>query len=83
MTKLEEIAAIGTAAVKRLREQKLAAGQPFLIHSQDLPEMQSYLEYPDRSIRIVAVSSDTRSFTVLKDLPEEKARQIRQEHNLA
>ncbi len=82
MGSIEELKAIGGKVVRRLRKQKLEAGMPFLIWSDKLPRDQSYLEYPDHSIKIVAVAPDLRSFTVIRELTAGQTNQIRQELNL-
>lgn len=72
----------GTEAVKRLRKKKLSAGKPFMINSKDLPGNQGYLEYPDHSINLVAVSNDERSFTIIRQLTIAEAQSIRDRFNL-
>ena len=44
MSDLEVLENVGTAAVKRLRKQELAAGFPFMINSKDLPSIQCYMD---------------------------------------
>lgn len=83
MSELEVLEHIGTAAVKRLRKSKLSAGKPFMINSDDLPSGQSYLEYPDGTIRIVKVSADSRSFTMLAELDGDQAKIVRIRHGIA
>ena len=73
---------IGKVAVRNLRMRKLQAGHPFMINSKDLPPKQSYLEYPDHSIRIVSISSDTRSFVKISELSSSEADKIRRKFNL-
>jgi hypothetical protein len=51
MTKLEEIQHLSSHVVRKLRKSKLAAGKPFMINSKNLPAQQSYLEFPDHSIK--------------------------------
>jgi hypothetical protein len=82
MGTIEELKAISGKAVRRLRKQKLEAGKPFLIWSDKLPKDQSYLEYPDHSIKIVSVAPDLRSFTVLQELNAMQTNDIRRELNL-
>jgi len=82
MSELEVIERIGTSAVKQLRDNKLAAGVPFMINSKDLPSKQSYLEYPDHSIQIVTVSADAHSFITVKVLDAREADLVRVKYNL-
>ncbi len=82
MSELEVIEKIGTNAVKKLRDNKLAAGVPFMINSKDLPSKQSYLEFPDHSIQIVTVSVDAHSFITVKVLDAREADLIRLKYNL-
>lgn len=58
----------GTEAVKRMRQQKLRDGQPFMINVRELPADQCYLEYPDGSISQVAVVSAKRDFRIIRKL---------------
>ena len=54
--------------VKKLREQKLRAGLPFMINVQELDSNQCYLEYPNGIIKLVSVVSATKDIYVLKEL---------------
>ncbi len=60
MSTLQNIEKKGTAAVKRLRSQKLAKGLPFMINSNELPTTQCYIEYPNGSIQLVALSKNAQ-----------------------
>jgi hypothetical protein len=82
MGTIEELKVISGRVVRQLRKQKLEAGKPFLIWSDKLPKDQSYLEYPDRSIKIVTVAPDLRSFTVIRELTTGQTNHIRRELNL-
>lgn len=82
MGELEVIERIGTNAVKKLRESKLAAGLPFMINSKDLPSKQCYLEFPDHSIQIVTVSADAHSFITIQILEPQEADLIRLKYSL-
>lgn len=68
MGTIDELKEISETVVKRLRTKKLASGRPFLIWSKKLPQNQSYLEYPDHSIKVVSVAPDLKSFIVVKEL---------------
>jgi len=82
MSDLEVLENIGTAAVKRLRKNELAAGFPFMINSKELPSGQSYMEYPDGANSIVTVATDKRSFDTVRKLSDKVARAIRDHFNL-
>ncbi len=82
MGTIEELKTISGTVVRRLRRQKLDNGKPFLIWSDKLPKNQSYLEYPDHSIKIVTVSPDLMSFTVVEELTNVQAQVLRNELNL-
>ena len=82
MSDLEILEQTGTEAVKRLRKRKLASGKPFMINSKDLPVKQSYLEYPDHTISIVAVGPDSRSFITVRKLSGTQAQSLRRRFGL-
>ena len=82
MGTIENLKAIGRTVVRRLRRQKLDSGKPFLIWSNKLPKHQSYLEYPDHSIKIVSVAPNLKSFTIIRELTKSQAQVIRKELNL-
>ncbi len=82
MDSIEELNAIGSNAVRRLRKKKLDSGKPFMFWSNELPNNQSYLEYPDRSIKIVTVSSDLKSFHFLSELTQNQINTIRRKLSL-
>jgi len=63
----------GTEAVKRLREEKLRNGVPFMINAKELPTNQAYLEYPDGTIKLVSVSKGARQFTFVRELTKEES----------
>lgn len=82
MGTIEELKEISGTVVRRLRKQKLDKGKTFMIWSSALPKNQSYLEYPDNSIKIVSVAPDHRSFTVIRELTRQQAQSIRKKHKL-
>ena len=82
MSDLEILEKIRSEAVMRLRVKKLAAGKPFMINSNKLPRKQNYLEFPDRSIKLVTVAHDSHSFIILKELSRSHAQAVRQRYNL-
>jgi len=82
MGTIEELKDVSNTAVRKLRQQKFNRGKPFLIWSDKLPSDQSYLEYPDHSVKIVVVSSDRMSFEVVKELSKSQSRTILKSFNL-
>ena len=56
MTTLTRMEEKGTAAVRKLRIQKLLNGHPFMINSKELISNQGYLEYPDGTIKLVSIT---------------------------
>ena len=82
MSDLEVLENIGTAAVMQLRKEKLASGKSFMINSEALPPKQSYMEYPDGTISIVAVAPDERSFVIISKLSTAQAQSVRHRFNL-
>ncbi len=83
MLTLQNIGKKGTAAVKRLRSQKLAKGLPFMINSKELPSTQCYLEYPNGSIQLVTLSKNVRDFDVIRELSFEETGLLRAKFKLA
>jgi len=82
MSTIEELNAIGGTVVRRLRRKKLESGKPFLIWSSELPKNQSYLEYPDHSIKVVTVSPNLKSFHLVRELTQVQIEIIRRKFNL-
>jgi hypothetical protein len=82
MESIEKLQEISATVVRNLRKQKLSMGHPFMINSRDLPAKQSYLEYPDTSIKIVSVGLDSRSFTEIRKLSNQEAAAVRKLYNL-
>lgn len=83
MLTLQNIQGKGTAAVKRLRTQKLAKGLPFMINSKELPSNQCYLEYPNGSIHLVTLSKTAREFDVIRELSIQESSRLRIRYKLS
>jgi len=81
-TDLQTLEKSGTDAVKRLRKQKLEAGVPFMINSNELPSKQSYMEYPDKSMTIVTIATDQHSFEIVRKLSDDEANSVRRRYKL-
>jgi hypothetical protein len=73
----------GTNAVRKLREQKLRAGLPFMINTKELATNQCYLEYPDGAIRLVTVRHTARDIEVDRELSNYEAIQLRKQFDFA
>jgi len=82
MSGMEIIENVGTDAVRRLRSAKLNAGKPFMINSKDLPSQQSYMEFPDNTVKIVSVAANGQSFVTVVELSLEEANAVRSKYNL-
>lgn len=67
----------GTNAVKKLREQKLRNGLPFMINVKELSTNQCYLEYPNGSIKLITVVPSTRDINVIRELTSIEASHLR------
>jgi hypothetical protein len=67
----------GTNAVKKLREQKLRNGLPFMINVKELSTNQCYLEYPNGSIKLITVVHSTRDINVIRELTLTEATHLR------
>jgi hypothetical protein len=69
--------------VKKLRDQKLRAGLPFMINIKELASNQCYLEYPNGIIKLVSIVSSTRDINVLKELKASDANNLRKRLNFS
>lgn len=83
MSNIELIEQTGTEAVRELRKQTLADGHPFMINSNDLPNSQCYLEYPNGSIHLVSLSENKRDFDLIRKLSIKEAKALRSKFNLS
>jgi hypothetical protein len=71
------ISFLGTSAVKRMRQQKLHNGQPFMINMRDLPQDQCFMEYPDGSMLQVSLIGNAREFKTIRKLTVVEAGELR------
>jgi hypothetical protein len=67
----------GTSAVKKLREQKLRSGLPFMINVEELSSNQCYLEYPNGTIKLVNVAPASRDIDIVRELSTAEANLLR------
>ena len=72
----------GTEAVKKLRLDNLRNGHPFMINAKDLPNRQSYLEYPDGSMHLVELSASGMEFISIRVLSSDESSELRKRFNL-
>ena len=77
MSTIELTSSKGTNAVKKLREQKLRNGLPFMINVKELSTNQCYLEYPNGSIKLITVAHSTRDIDVIRELTSNEANLLR------
>ena len=69
--------------VRKLRDQKLRNGIPFMINVKELSSHQCYLEYPDGVIKLVSVVSTSREINVVKVLNTSDANSLRKRLNFS
>jgi hypothetical protein len=69
--------------VKKLRDQKLRAGLPFMINMKELDSNQCYLEYPNGIIKLVSIVPSTRDINVVKELKTSDANNLRKRLNFS
>lgn len=69
--------------VKKLRQQKLRAGLPFMINVKELASNQCYLEYPSGVIKLVSIVLSTRDISVVKELNAADANILRKRLNFS
>lgn len=67
--------------VKKLRVQKLRAGQPFMINTKELSTTECYLEYPDGSIVLVSAQQSKTDINILRRLSDDEAKGLRKRLN--
>lgn len=77
MSAIEIASIMGTNAVKKLREQKLRSGLPFMINVKELATNQCYLEFPNGIIQLVTVEHSSRDMDVIRELTSIEATNLR------
>lgn len=77
MSTIEIVSKKGTAAVKKLREQKLKNGLPYMINVKELVTSQCYLEYPNGRIKLVMIVNATSEMNVVRELTTVEANDLR------
>ena len=76
--KVRKVSASGNSiVVRKLRDQKLREGLPFMINVKELSSNQCYLEYPDGVIKLVSVISSSRQINVVRELNPSDANSLR------
>lgn len=66
-----------SVVVRKLRDQKLSSGLPFMINAKGLSSNECYLEYPDGSIKLINVIHSSREINVVRELSSSDARNLR------
>ena len=69
--------------VKKLRDQKLRAGLPFMINVKELASNECYIEYPNGVIKLVSMVSSSRELNVVKELNTSDANKLRKRLNFS
>lgn len=82
MKKIQEIEALGTNAVKKLRRSRLTRGDFFMINLNTLPPDHCYLEYRGGIIKLAVYESGAKQFTILRELETEESSDLRKKFNL-
>jgi hypothetical protein len=82
MNNIQSLVDISNQVVRKHREQKLNSGKPFMINTPDLPDKQSYLEYPNHSIKLVKLSANGKTFEVIKELSTSEVEKLRKQLGL-
>jgi hypothetical protein len=82
MKTYHKLAARGTEAVLRMRQQKFRNGHPFMINTKELASGQCYMEYPDGRIKHVAIETSSRGLKVIRELSGIESDSLRKRHQL-
>ncbi|OLY95649.1 hypothetical protein SAMN05444008_12028 [Cnuella takakiae] len=69
----------GNSVIRALRLTDLAAGHPFMYHSDLLPEGQVFFEYPDGSFR-VEIRTSAGTFQILRLATPKEIAALKQEY---
>jgi hypothetical protein len=80
--KRKQLEKAGIQAVKVLRRTKLSMGFPFMINTHLLSSDQCYLEYPDGSIKLVALDRNNHDLKVIRELSSEDNSSVRKMYTL-
>ncbi len=63
--------------IRKMREDNFSKGWHFLIYDSQLPEGQTYVEYPDGNINIEFLKNATESFVIIRRLTFVQAKRVR------
>ncbi|MFY8187122.1 MAG: hypothetical protein ACOVLC_04105 [Flavobacterium sp.] len=69
--------------VKKLRDQKLRDGLPFMINVNELSSNECYLEYPNGDIKLISITPSSREFKIIKELNTSDANNLRKRLNFS
>ena len=78
MSEIEVLKNVATNAVRRLRNETLISGQPFMINVKELPKNQCYLEFPDHTIQLVTYVQEKNDFIIIRNLGPRDSERLRQ-----
>ena len=81
MGTIDQTTAQGTVAVRKLREQKLRNGMPFMINVKELNSDECYFEYPGGHIKLVTIASHGKEMQVVRELSLNEAQGLRERFN--
>lgn len=72
------------AATIQLRDENFRKGFPFMMFSENLPDGEAYLEYPDGRIEVTRIdeAGNKNEMKLVKVLSDEEAKQVRREYGL-
>ncbi|MFI5185749.1 MAG: hypothetical protein ACHQF0_03445 [Chitinophagales bacterium] len=80
--KIKKLESVAIEAIRKLRENKLLNGNPFMINCVELPPQQCYLEYPDGNIHLVTIRPDRLDFMLIRRLNEREIQYLRKKYSL-
>lgn len=66
-------------AIRLLLKQKHAMGYPFMINVGTLPQGQFYLQYPDLSIALATIETNSNEYKIIKKFDLEELKKLKDE----
>lgn len=68
--------------IKKLRLDNFKKGYSFLIHGDDLPDDQTYMEHPDGRITVEQLTDSNHSFVFIRELGKQESNRLRKQYGL-
>lgn len=68
--------------IAKLRLDNFKKGYHFLIHGEDLPKDQTYMEHPDGRITVEQLTDSSHSFVFIRELSKEESDRLRKNYGL-